>query len=74
MKFLHENKHYGAKSFPQINGHWVDWTEFRRKSTRQILSKERNVPIDRGRCAAVTTSNVLSSWHLVCARVSRWKA
>ena len=74
MEFLRENKHYGAKNFPQCNGRWVDWTEFWREPTRQVLSNERNVPVDRGRCSATTTSNSLSSWHLVCARVSRRKA
>jgi len=68
MKFLRENKHYRAKNFPQSNGRWVDWTKFWRKSTRQVLLNERNVPVDRGRWT--TTSNALSSWHLVCARVT----
>ena len=54
----------------------AEWTEqsFEEKSRRQVLSNERNVPVDRGWCVATTTSNALSSWHLVCVRVSRRKA
>jgi len=74
VKFLCKNKHYSAKNFPQSNGRWVDWTEFWRKSTRQVILNEWNVPVDHGQCAATTTSKALSSWHLVCACVSRWKA
>jgi len=60
IKFLCENTHYGAKNFPQSNGCWVYWTEFWRKSMRQVVSNEWKVPVDCGQRAATTTSNALA--------------
>jgi len=50
------------KDFLQCNGRWMCWTKFWRKSN------EREMPVGLGRCAATTTSNALSSWHLVTVK------
>ena len=65
IKFLHKTNimvlSISKKNFMQSNGSLVDWTEFWRKSTREVLLNERKVLVGWGRCVATTTSNTLSS-------------